>query len=390
MSEWRYLVYRLDGYTGTETLLVPEANLSGVTLRHALSAPPGISASVDAWTFAQKAHDGRPLFVDWSTLIFAEKDGEIRAGGMLIDTAWNGETYDLTVAGYMAHPQGQPYVGPGEMHVQIDLADAVRKIWTYLQAIPGGNLGLEVDPTTLSAIRIGTKLEQVDFTTGLGEQVSFEAGPWKLSWHTTDDIGRVMDDLFEQGMEYRETHSWRPDGTIRHRVDLWAPGSPAGGGAALIRRRTDVRIVLEENAVELPTKDRDSENYANTVQGLGAGDGPKTVRSVVSQKDPLGRVARARNVTDSSLRSKGAVTLMAKQKLAESAGGWEITQLRVRDSHLLPIGTLLPGDEVRVIGNIGEEMYDDFVRVVTIEESPENGDEMTLTVVRHDKSEEQQ
>lgn len=386
-SEWRYLVYRLDGYTGTETLLDPEAKLSNVSFQRALSAPGTLTASVDAWTYAQKGPDGKPLFLDWATLIFAERDGVIR-GGILIDSSWNGSTYDLTVAGHMALPQGQPYLGPGEMHVQIDLADAVRRIWNYLQAMPGGDVNLEVDSTTYSAIKIGTKLELVEFTTGAGEDVSFEAGPWKLSWHTTDDLGRVMDDLFEQGMEYRESHTWRADGTMRHRVDFWAPGSPAGGGAALIRRREDVRIVLEENAVEIPSKDRDSENYASYVQGLGAGDGPKTVRSIVSHVDPLGRIFRARNAVDSSLRSKGAVTQMAKDKLAQSAGGWEITQLRLRDSHLLPLGSIEPGDEVRVTGDIGEELYDDFVRIVSIEESPDNDSEMTLTVVRHDKPEE--
>lgn len=387
---WRYLVYRLDSVNGTEALIHPEATLEGVQISDVLSGPPTLTATVDPFSYHEKAFDGKPVYLDWKTTIFAEKDGEIRGGGMLVDSAWNGTAYSLTIAGYTSYPAGQPYIGPGEMHVQIDLCDAFRRVWNYLQGMPGGNIGLEIDQTTISAIKIGTKLEQVDFTTGTGEQVSFEAGPWKLSWHSTDDLGRVIDDLTKQGFEYRERHSWRngSGSSIRHRVDLWAPGSPAGGGTPLIRRRDDVRIVIEENAVEIPTMDRNSESYASAVQGLGAGDGPTTVRAIINEPDPLGRVFRARNVADSSLRSKSGVTGLAKRTLDASRGDWEVTSIAIRDSELLPVASVQPGDELLLVGEIGGFWFEDYIRVVSTTITPDDIDGMTLTVIRHDKLEE--
>lgn len=367
MSDWRFHVQSLpDG-----GWLHRDLPLAGVEVTRELSGPGGLTGTIPVEVPDLLREDGSPLLIPWWTAVWAEASGQIRGGGIVVRAEANGPTLPVECVGIAGYPQGMPWLGSEYNGVQIDPLSAVRRIWAHLQSYPNGDLGVVVDGTT-SPVRIGTESEDVEFTTGAGQNVSFEAGPFKLNPWTTSDLGREIDKLAaDTPFDYLSHTAW--DGErLAHRLELAYPRRGS--------RRHDLRFVVGENVTADPAQVMDGDDYASEVLALGAGEGRDMVRTVLSA--PRGGLRRVVTVADKSARSVRAVTDVARRELAWRSGAVEIDSLTVAESPLAEVASIEPGDEVFVQSDAGWLELGMWVRVLAVSTRPEELGVATLSVAR--------
>lgn len=371
--EWRYYAYRLNG-DGTETLLDPDLPLQGVNLTRVLSGPAGHSSKIAPAVARLQAADGSPLLQRYSTAIYAEQDGAIESGCIITDLSRVGSELSISGMGFAGYPKGKIYDGD-KFFIQTDPLDIVRHIWTYLQSRPRGNLGVTLDTKKVGRL-IGTKLDQVEFDTQAGP-VSFEAGPYKLNWWETDDLGGRIDDLAtEQEFDYMEDHAWNAAGTavlhsIRH-------GVPRIG-----TRRSDIRFVVGENVTVPPTESFNEASYASEVYVRGAGEGRTMIRGFDTRGGET-RLAKPIVIEDKNIKSVTAANARARAELGMRTGKPEITEITVMQHDNAAIGSWSEGDEVELFtdGEWGSQA--DWYRILSTTLAPEDLSVAKLAVVRAD------
>lgn len=366
MSEWRFIAQRLP----SGEFLDWDLPLTDVQVTSELSGPGGLVGTVPVEVARLKAADGRPLLEPYGCAVWAEASGQIRGGGILVDSYFDGQSWRLDCVGLSGYLSGMPWTGGEYSGVQVDPLGVVRRVWNHAQSQVGGDLGVVVDSTS-SPVRVGTKKEDVEFTTNEGKDVAFEAGPFLLTPWTTHDLGKVVDDLAQQTpFDYVNHTAWSGD-TLVHRLELAYPRRGS--------RREDLRFVVGENVTIDPTQTMDGADYASEVLVLGAGEGRKMVRaSVAASRDRLRRVAV---VTDKSVRSKSAATSLGRLHLAARTGVPTISEVVVTDGPLASISSIVVGDEVFVQSEAGWVDLAMWVRVVAITVSPDEVHTARLRVV---------
>lgn len=366
MSDWRYLLARVNG-DGTETMLDTEAPLSGVKITRTLSGPDALTCTVTPEVTRLIALGGDPMTAAWSTAVYAEASGRIRAGALAVTPKVKGAALQLECVGFAGYPKGQPY--DGDRHViGADPLDEVRHIWSYLQGLRRGDLAMTVDDTT-SSVRIGTKKTKDDA----------DSGPYRLNYWTTHDLGGEIDNLAKDTpFDYREEHAWEPNGEqVEHFLRLGYP--------TLGRRRHDLRLVLGENIAVVPDEDYDGDKYASDVLVLGAGEGRNMVRGTAARSGET-RLRRVAVVSDDSIQTRKSADRRAAREVAARIAAGDVTQLQLRDHPHARVGSFDPGDELRFQADVawGGGM-DLWVRVLSTTVEPEAGDVMTLDVTRAEK-----
>ncbi len=371
-ADWRYLAYRLNG-DGTETLLDPDLPLSGVSLTRVLSGPNGHTSSIEPAVARLQASDGSPIIQRHSTVIYAEQDGSIESGCIITDVTRAGPSLSLSGVGFSGYAKGMPYQGD-KFFIQTDPLDIVRDIWTYLQARPGGNIGLRLAATKVGRL-IGTKLDQVQFDTQAGP-VSFEAGPYKLNWWETDDLGGRIDTLAtEQGFDYMESHAWKDDGTVDHLLSFGVP--------RIGTRRSDLRFVVGENVVIQPSEVFNSASYASEVIVRGAGEGRTMIRGYAARNGET-RLAKPRIIEDKDIKSVTAANQRARAELAMLTGQPEVSEFSITQHDNAAIGSWSEGDEIELFtdGEWGSQSA--WYRILSTTLSPADLSEAKVAVMRAD------
>jgi hypothetical protein len=362
VTRWRYIAQDLPSGEFREWHLP----LTNVEITRTLSGPGRLTGQLPV-PLAELDGVLRP----WGTAIWAEADEQIRGGGIL--TPWQAGEQALTVdcVGISGYPQGMPWTGPTQALIDVDPLDVVRMIWSHLQSQPGGDLGVVVDATT-SPVRVGEPERDVSFTTGEGQDVEFTAGPFRLEWWSTHDLGRVQDDLAaDTPFDYLEDTAWDGDELV-HRLRL---GYPTLGA-----RRTDLRFALGENVSVVPTLDAEDDDYASDVLALGAGEGQAMVHTSLHRPDAAG-LRRVHVYTDKTARSTSALAGSARRELAWLTGAPRVRTLSVTDHPHAGLGSFDVGDEIFVEGASGWVTLDRWVRIVERTINPDAGDRITLTVV---------
>lgn len=370
---WRYLATRLNG-DGTETFLSNDVPLQGAALTEDLSGPGGIKGSINPEVERLLTSAGEPIFVPWSTAIYAEKDDHIRAGAILANLTESGPSLALDCVGFTGYLKDQPYTGDIS-RIKADPLDLARHLWQHKQGIRGGNLGLALDPTT-SPVRVGTPAVDKKIATETAD-VEFASGPFTLAWWKDHDMGQAFDDLAVQTpFDYLVTHQWSGE-SIRHQLRLGYP--------TLGRRLTDLRFVLGENIFEIPDIDYAGAAYASEVVVLGAGQGRAMVRGGDARVPT--RLHRAVVVEDKALTSKVSANRVARLEVAARLGDPDLDEFTVVDHPNAQIGAFNPGDEILVQTRDGwGQGRAMWVRILSIQITPEK-DQATLTVARVEKLE---
>lgn len=374
---WRYFATRLNG-DGTETMLDPDLPLEGVSIDDVLSGDGSINATISPAYPRLIGPDRKPIMREWSTAIYAENNGAIRAGAILTKSTLAGPQVSLEAVGFTGYGRDMPYTGSGWYGVQVDPLDIVRLIWDHIQTQPGGDIGLELGFTS-TPVKIGTTLKQVSFDTQEGP-ASFEAGPYKLNWYSNHDLQGDVDDLASSTpFDYHERHYWDAAGNLRHALDF---GYPAIG-----RRRTDLRFVFGVNIFETPTVDRDGSLYASGTMVVGKGDGGPSTIYVVSEPPtrPEGRLRRIAVVEDNTISSK----TRARQR-ADAENQWrrsldDITSITVHDHPNARLGAAQVGDEIYVEGRGDWTDVGLWARITAISYQPDSGNVAEYSIARTDK-----
>lgn len=369
---WRYIAQR--ALTGE--FLDWDVPLRDVQITHALSGPDGLSGTLSPECGRLLGPDGKPLFDEWSTILYAEADGQIRCAGILTHSEFSdaGE-WSIECTGFAGYPKGIPYLG-NFSSTSVDPLVVVREIWNHVQAQPDGSLGVFLDSTT-SPVRIGSSPKHVAFTTDAGEAVSFDASQaYQLVWWEAPDCGDEIDNLAQQTpFDYREAHKWLDDGTIEHRIRLGYP--------RLGRRRNDLRFVLGENLGAVPTPTREGDEFANEVYGVGKGEGSAALHVRIPQRD--GRLRRCYVFTNSSAASADLLTQLARQELARRNPIEMLDSVVVRDHPNAPLGSWDVGDDILVQGELPWlGSFSLWCRITSETLSPDSGDAATLTLQRSD------
>ncbi|MBP3044894.1 hypothetical protein KKR91_01110 [Arthrobacter jiangjiafuii] len=372
MSGWRYIATRLNG-DGTEVFLSWDVPLQGAAIVDDLSGPGGIAGNISPEIARLQTVDGDPVFLPWSTAIYAEKDGHIRGGAILADLSEDGPRLSLDCVGFSGYLQGQPYTGDLSK-VGVDPLAMARELWAHKQKARGGNLGMVLD-STASTVRIGTAEKSTEFTTGTGEDVAFDSGPYVLNWWSTHDMGGEFDSLAASTpFDYQVVHAWSGE-TISHRMKLGYP--------TLGRRRDDLRFMVGENVFVVPKIEYSGDAYASEAIVLGAGEGRKMIRGTESTVS--GRLHRAVVVEDKSLTTKQAAQKVAASEVKARLGDADIDELVVREHPHAALGSFSVGDEIRIDTRDGwSSGLSLWVRILSMKTEPDLN-KCTLTVARVEK-----
>lgn len=337
--------------------------LAGAEYTGVLSGPRGLDGTLP---------EGYPHPVlEWGSALWVEDSGTFHGGGIVTTVEHADRQIRVGCTGITGYAAGMPWLAPREDLIDVDPLDIVRLIWAHLQAEPGGNLHLTVDPLT-SPVRVGEEERQVEFTTGDGDDVSFETGPFRLNPIDAQDLAKTIDDLAEQTpFDYLEHTAW--DGErIVHRLEL---GHPAIG-----TRHAQMRFHTTENLAVLPTLGFDEDAYASEVLMIGAGEGRAAITAHVP--DTPTRLRRVAVLADKSLRSKAAATRRAREELTARTADGEVTDLTVWDSPHARIDELGPGDTIHIAGPLlTGAVLDHWVRIVEITRPVEDPATATLAVI---------
>jgi hypothetical protein len=302
-----------------------------------LSATGTLQATITPELMGLVAEDGRPVLEPWGTFLYMEEDGHIRWGGVVIDIRVEDATLTLEASGFTTYPHGIPFVGDYEA-VEVDPADVVRAIWAHIQSFPDGDLGVVVEGTT--SVRVGHAPEDVEFTDGAGNEVAFEAGPYRLHWTDTVDCGREIDDLAtEAPFDWVEEHEWNEDRTdVIHRVRI---------ADRISATRHDLRFVQGENVMDVVPFSLEGDDFANEVIGLGAGEGEQALRASAAIRD--GRLRRAKVLERKDVRSQSRLDAVTGAALAVASDLTPVApSIVVRDHPNAPIAAIQLGDVIHV------------------------------------------
>lgn len=124
------------------------------------------------------------LIEEWGNFLWAEKGGQIRAGGILTTSRLvdGGNGLKVTVEGFTRYPHGQTYGGKYRLWAA-DPLEVVRHIWTWLQARSGSsNLNLVVDndtsPVKISDDQPPAKPQRGQVTYPAGSPYGTAGNPW--------------------------------------------------------------------------------------------------------------------------------------------------------------------------------------------------------------------
>lgn len=276
----------------------------------------------------------------WGTWIHYEEDGVLRGSGILLPTSIGRDgTLRLSAAGPLHYANRVPWRGQYS-GVQVDPAAIVKMMWSHIQSFPRGNLGVSVYGTTPR--RIGTEARDVEFVTGEGEVVSFEAGPYRLNYWENTLVGAETDKLAgETPFDLVESSRWADQArtSVEHRIDIVYPQHG--------RRRTDLRFAQGENIVEWAPIEEPGGAYADTVYVMGKGEGPDAVTG--SAMAWVGnRIRLPAIVDDKTIDNRSRANATAADELAARLSALvEVPEIVINTRHRnAPVGSFEAGDEI--------------------------------------------
>jgi len=380
-ENWQIIAQRILDGTWLDRV---GAQMSGVTMTWDLSTDQ-FQGTITPQDKERIGSDGRPIFDEWSTALYAVESGVIRWGGLLVDSDFTGPGWVLNAVGFRGYPNGNIYNGAVYSQNAVDPLNVVRYLWSYLQSQPNGNLGLSVD-TTASTSRVGAAqyvvapgnqtLTQIATANNLtlaqiqtlnttanrqangytlqvlpatgnvpaGAPVITALAPYTLAWYNASDCGQTLSDL-AQGTPFdmSESHAWTDStqNAVSHRLIL---GYPRIG-----TRQQNLRFVEGQNISQLATTSRNGTSYANELLGVGAGTGSTAVRASIGAPD-ANRLRRCGSVVNQTVTDAGQLSVLAQRVLTalKSPLAGQIDSCTWVNHPDAPLGSFAQGDDILV------------------------------------------
>jgi hypothetical protein len=163
-GSWRYIAQRYTGDDGALGDFIDfNVPLMGANIADVLSGHNSLTGSITPEYMRLKGPDGRPILEEKGCAIWAEDpDGEIRGGGLLTHSQFEGPNWGIECTDLTGTSIGLPYTD-ANFWIGVDPIDLFRYIWGWIQSQPGGNVGIDVD-VAHSPVRLGdTMIQRVDF-----------------------------------------------------------------------------------------------------------------------------------------------------------------------------------------------------------------------------------
>lgn len=207
---WRYLAQKVNGDGAYGDFIDLNLPLTDVELEEVLSGHNGLTAKVSPEVMRLKGPDGRPVLEEWGCAIWAEDpDGEIRGGGILNHSTFEGPSWSLECIDLSGALIDLPYT-ESRFWINVDPIDIFREIWRYAQAQPGGNLGVSIDDTRSPKLLGGDLVQRVDFDTEYDPSADPTSGdpvpvPVAPNRYATNKLWR------EAGVKAMKAVGWNPD-----------------------------------------------------------------------------------------------------------------------------------------------------------------------------------
>lgn len=331
MPKWRYLAQRAvtRQWVHTDLDLTVEQHPS-----QELSAVGSFRASMAPDVYPTVAEDGRPILDEWGTFIYAEADGIIRWGGILISSTFNPREarWEIECASFATYPHKVPYEGPPITRKEIRGGSLVAELWAAAQSAPDANVGI--------VVRDGTGGGNV----AIGGLIGTEDDPYELAWWDAPDLGREIDRVTAEALlDWTEHHAWNSSRTdVIHEIRLHYPR--AG------RRRTDLAFRTGENIVSVDRPTRGGDEFANYVLGVGAGEGKGSLRRTTGARD--GRLRRPHLLLRKDVASQARMDSMLRTSLLSRQKTLEVPGITIRDHPHARIGSWSLGDDIRVEADV--------------------------------------
>ncbi|MDT8915766.1 hypothetical protein [Amycolatopsis sp. PS_44_ISF1] len=337
MSAWTFLAQRAT----TGEWLDWDVPITLSSLEWTLSGPGSLSGTVSPDVGGLRTDDGRLLLEEWGTLIYAESGGEIRWGGIVVSSSFEGEAWRIECAGFTTYPHAITYQGEYSK-IGVDPADVVRELWRHVQSFPDSDLRVIVTGAASTSARLGTAAHDETATEPDGSKRTehHDAEPYALLWWEHPNCGEELDNLAKQTpFDYIEKHYWSPDReAVVHEVEL---GYPRIG-----RRRDDLVFAEGENVTNVLSVESNGDEFANTILGLGAGEGRAMIRRETGLRD--GRLRRISVYADKAVTDAARMDALIADELAYRKAALRITKLDVIDHPHAPIGSWQAGDDILV------------------------------------------
>ena len=376
---------------------------------------------------------GNPLLQEWRDACYLEESGEIKFGGILTASSFNGPQWSVTFSGFMGYPAGIPYEGPDYVKTNIDALDVVRDLWAWLQAQPNANIHLDLDATDSGTLlgsdipsgakttlngdsKAGATVIKVHDASGFSPKMKVSLGggaahivkstspssstvtltngtanfhkdgtsfaqvmsptPIAIYWYNSTDIGQEIGNIQTEAIfDMWETHSWTDAARsgVRHRLHF---GVPRAG-----KRQSGLRFAEGENIIQAVQGTRDGSTFANQVVGLGSGQGKAQIRKTVAQVD--GHLRRVRVYTDQTVKTDARMQSRAQRILASAIAIDTPATVVIKNHPNAPFGSFVPGDDIYVQWVTGWRNTGIWGRITQMTQDPTT-DLMTLTLARSD------
>jgi hypothetical protein len=432
MTDWKYIAQRALTGEWIDRSGIP---VISDTLTWDLDTD-AFQGTIDPQYYGLIAPDGSIAMDPWSTFIYAEKDNQIQWGGLLTVSDFTGPTWAVQATGFRGYPSGQIYNGAAYSLTNGDPLNAYRFIWSYLQGLDNGNLGLNV-PSTATPVRIGSVPSAVDvtpqtfpksgatsknttlypvvvtfpsgfatdfklngvaktwptsheFTLQPGDTFSFTytdepdwtwtsqvPTPYALNWWNGTDLGQELANLATiSPFDVTESHQWNASQTdVEHSLNF---GYPRVG-----TRRNDLRFVEGENIALIPELDKDGTQYSNVVIAYGSGSGSTQTHWQSGQQD-TSRLRRSYAYTNASVTTSEQLSPLARADLQSRVGLGEISQIAVMNHPHAPFGSFRAGDDILLQLRSGWMRGQSIWHRITSYNYSTRSDTLVLTVQRSD------
>lgn len=220
----------------------------------------------------------------------------------------------------------------------------------------------------------------VDQTPTVDDPKVYQLDSYKINWYTNHDLSSDIDDLAANTpFDWHLIHRWSDeydDADLQHHFRIGYP--------KLGRKITDLRFVLGENIHEVPSIERDGEEFANDIIVIGNGEGAAAVRGRAYRPTP-GKMRRTKVVTDQTLKTVAQCNARANQEIAKRATLENVNEVVLIDHPHAPVGSVQLGDEFLLEGDTGWIEMSTWVRVLGRTIIPDEGDRVRLSVIRTDR-----
>lgn len=311
----------------------------------ALSAAGTLKGTLpQGWDGAYAVEDRQPVMLEWGTILHVDADGQHR-GAFIVHHLETDRRGQLVVQAIGVSAYLRRVIFDAELsRVGIDPADIARALWAHAQSYPDGDLGVTVTGST--PVRLGTPKVDSDKA----------SGPYELSWWETPNCGSEFATLADETpFDWVEEAVW--DGN-EARLGIRI-GYPRIG-----RRRDDLAFVEGENIVDRVLPKREGEAYANTVIGLGSGEGKGGLRKELSVRD--GRLRVIEVLPRKDVTSQARLDALTRAELARlQPAALTVDEITVRDHPSAPLGSWQQGDDIRVqVTDPHFGLIDDWFRVI--------------------------